>query len=305
MGSYFSQVMNVVIAIVVTFFVNLSLSYWASDNGTVTIGDRFVSEDFNYQPIEITNFSNKTIDNIKLTIPNIVQLTSIIVSSPIQIESVDNSISPKHKQLIEISGIKPNSNIRLLVPITEHSTLCCSVLNLKDNGFKLMSDQDIQSSLSIAIVDAIITTLIYGFVLIIFVLYLTSSNRKLSLKIGEAQKDLQVSQEKVSGLQSLQQIEFDGIKEKISDLKISDKKKRVLLLRRITEYGREILFWRSTVKKILIDNVDPEELDKTFKNISTKLQTSSTHGDIIKEYEEFEYMSKVVKSVNKDSGIES
>jgi hypothetical protein len=292
MDSYLSQAVNVVIAIVLTFFINLTIEYWVIENGTVTIGKRLESENFNYKPIEITNFSDKTMDNIRLSIPNTIQLASIIVSSPIQIELVNNSLSPKHRQLVVISGIKANSNVRLLIPLIEGSMLCCEVLNLKENQLTLKNDQNISSSFSIAFESAIRTTIIYGIIFTILALWIGRNFKELRQIIKVTEKDLQEN----SKFQ-------DSLGQRIADVKLADKKKRVLLLKRITEYGKEIKFWRNTVKEILIDNVNPEELDKTLKLISEKLETRSTHSNINKEYEEFEYMTKLVKSVNEDSTL--
>ncbi|WP_166370935.1 hypothetical protein [Psychromonas sp. SA13A] len=312
MSSQISQMLSVALAIIVSFVMNSGLSYFISDNGVVTIGDKFESKEFIFQPLDISNFSEHTINNLRFSIPYDVDLSSIIVSSAIQVELVKNSISPEGKKIITMSSIKPTTNVRLLIPLKNNSEQCCEALNLKDLNFSLESDKNIQSKFNLAVDHAFITAIIYGVFFYIFSLF---NSNQLNHKLGKIRKKNDDIQKEYNDIKE----EYNDIKEEyrtsslvikkdllsitneLKENRLLYKRQRLFLLKRIAEYSKEIQFWRATVKQILINNTSSSEVDKKFTAISDKLDTRSTHGNIHKEYEDFEDLIPLVDAITEQS----
>ncbi|EMK6838411.1 hypothetical protein V9J89_003500, partial [Vibrio cholerae] len=73
----------------------------------------------------------------------------------------------------------------------------------------------------------------------------------------------------------------------VVDLRLIYKRQRYMLLRRIKDYSAEIEFWRTAIRRQLLTTMKPEDVEKKLLAVSEKLNTRSTHGNILREYDEF------------------
>lgn len=291
MDSYFSQIINVLLAVLLTFFLNTVTSYWVSNNGSVTLGKVLEVEDKSYQPVDISNYTNKTVDGLKIILPESISIPSIIVSKALKIDEGKNMHSPDGSLLITISNISAKAVTRILIPVGMNNRLSeDDFINLNEVAFEMKSDSNVKDPLYDAIADSFRNAVIYAVILIIGNFYITKKikaiykeNKEISNELKDIRKETEDKQKDLS--------------KRVDDVALLNKRQRMYLLKRISEYSKEITFWRDTVRKMLIKNVTPEEINSTLKSISKKLDTSSTHSNIQKEYNEFEQVVKIVDIV--------
>ncbi|CAH8210271.1 hypothetical protein [Vibrio aestuarianus] len=296
MDSYLSQIVNVVLAVIVTFALNTGLSYLASDNGSVTIGRPLDIQETSYQPLEISNYSGETIDGLSLLLPESTEISSIIVSDAIKMEFVKTAKAPKGRKLFELSGIKTGNETRILIPNDKTGEACCEFTNLEDLRFTLKNDTDVKNPINEAISESIRTALIYGVMVLLFALWVTSKFKKLS-KLSDERS------ERLDRIEERHEVNSKELHKDLDEIRLLNKRQRMYLLKRITDYSKEIKFWRNTVHKILIEKITPEEIEQRLRVVSKNLDTRSTHGKIEEEYNDFKDLSSVVMSINEQSKI--
>tara|TARA_R110000765_G_scaffold425479_2_gene538514 strand:+ start:366 stop:1232 length:867 start_codon:yes stop_codon:yes gene_type:complete len=279
-------------------------SYTFVSSGTVTIGDAFLSNNFNFKPIDIRNYSSGSINNVKFSIPDNVKLSSIIVSSAIQIELVNNTLSPNGRKIIEVSAIKQNSNVRLLIPISKNSTSCCDVINSKESKLEIQTDGNVGSPYLEAFIKASIATIFFIIIILGISSFVLKSLDKFTAdyeaKLEERRRELAQIIENNKEMRKRQD-ELDAEREllvkSVNKVRVFSQRQRLFLLKRISEYSKEIQFWRRTVEKILTKRTCSEDIDKIFIGISDKLQTQSTHSNIQKEYDDLESIIRLVEEI--------
>ncbi|EPB3091410.1 hypothetical protein ACRFDB_004144 [Vibrio vulnificus] len=296
MASYFSQISNVTLVFVVTLLLNFCLEYFTSDRGVVRVGNVMQVGDVNYKPIDIENFSSESINKLKLLIPKDVMISSLVVSTPLEVDVTSNLVTSKSSNIIQISSIPSHAVTRVLIPIKEQDGKCCEILNANELNLLVESDGQVNNPLKNALYQALTTAIISAVCLGVFMTWATGKIKGLEAKEKET-------------LTALNEIKnsHEKLKVKISDdvieIKKLNKRQRMYLLKRITEYSKEIDYWRGTFRKIASNSASNEQITNLLIDISKSLGTRSTHGDAEKEYAEFELMFDVVSLVSEESKI--
>ncbi|MGR5154861.1 hypothetical protein [Photobacterium swingsii] len=271
---YRSQIINVIIGVIVTFFLNVGLSYLTMDRGHIVFGEVFYQEKQSLQPLEIMNHSGDTLESMQFIVPDDLDLKAILITEPLIINELDNSIAPKGKKLIEISGVVPKSTARLLIPIDSKSSPCCEFLNYEELKLEVKKDSEVVNPMQRIFLEAAVSTIIYGSIIITFSIWIS---RKLKREEAEYKESLSKIEKKA-----------EKNEEYLDELRLLYKRQRYMLLRRIKEYQKEIEFWRTAVRKQLLSTMTSEDVEEKLLAVSKKLNTRSTHGNIQKEYDNFE-----------------
>ncbi|EMI4230047.1 hypothetical protein V6436_004387 [Vibrio vulnificus] len=274
MSMYRVQVFNVIIGVIVTFFMNVGLSYLVMDKGYVVFGEPFLQKNESLQPIEIVNHSGETLNALQFVVPEELKLQSVLITKPLIIKELDDTVVPIGQKLIELSGVIPQSTARLLVPIASDATSCCKLLNSEELRLDVKRDSEVVSPMRGILIEASVSTLIYGSIMLGTLLWLSRQLKKEEAKYKA----------------SLDRIEqkADKHEKSIDELRLLYKRQRYMLLRRIKEYSKEIEFWRVAVRKQLLSTMSPEDVEDKLLSVSKKLNTRSTHGNIEKEYDALE-----------------
>ncbi|TMN94187.1 hypothetical protein [Pseudoalteromonas sp. S558] len=130
----------------------------------------------------------------------------------------------------------------------------------------------------------------------LFALWVTSKFKKLS-KLSDERS------ERLDRIEERHEVNSKKLHKDLDEIRLLNKRQRMYLLKRITDYSKEIKFWRNTVHKILIEEITPEEIEQRLRVVSKNLDTRSTHGKIEEEYNDFKDLSSVVMSINEQSKI--
>lgn len=86
------------------------------------------------------------------------------------------------------------------------------------------------------------------------------------------------------------------------DIKLEFARYRAFLLRRISDYSKELEFWRNTIRKILHDNsIDTKNVNTIFHEISKSLNTLSTHGKTASQYQEIELLKDILSEIDEQT----
>ncbi|EKO3513630.1 hypothetical protein LB044_002486 [Vibrio fluvialis] len=271
---YRVQIFNVIIGVIVTFILNVGLSYLVMDKGYVVFGDPFLQKNESLQPIEIVNHSGEALKALQFVVPQELNLQSVLTTKPLVIKELNDTIAPVGQKLIELSGVVPQSTARLLVPVASDATSCCKLLNSEELRIDVKRDSEVVSPMRGILIEASVSTLIYGSIILSALLWISR----------------QLKKDEANYKASLDRIEkkADKHEKSIDELRLLYKRQRYMLLRRIKEYSKEIEFWRFAIRKQLLSTMTPEDVEDKLLSVSKTLNTRSTHGNIEKEYNDLE-----------------
>ncbi|EKL0034084.1 hypothetical protein PP666_004185 [Vibrio vulnificus] len=296
MTSYFSQILHVVMVFFVTLILNFCLEYFISGKGVIRVGDVMLVGDVNYKPIDIQNFSSEPINKLKLLVPKDVMISSLVVSTPLEVDVTSNLVASKSSNIIEISSIPSHAVTRILIPIEEQDGKCCEILNANELKLLVKSDGQVNNPIKNALYQALTTAIISAVILGLFMAWFNGKVMRIEAKEKETLTALNENKNRLEELK--RKIDDDGL-----EVKKLNKRQRIYLLKRITEYSKEIDFWRGTFRKVASNSVSNEQITNLLIDISKSLGTRSTHGNAEREYAEFELMFDVVSSVSEESKI--
>ncbi|WP_375171866.1 hypothetical protein [Marinobacter sp.] len=292
MFSYVSQGFNIVLVFFVTLAMNWIVETLTADSGYIRTGE-IVSIGYDrFMPIEIENYKSSPINGIKVLMPLGLQAKEIASSKPIQIEQVDTTVSSNQFNLFEISEVNGQAITRILVPLKFEDSRCCQFLNSKELKLELKNDDDVVNPVRSAFFDGAQTAAIYSILMFFLAVWLKSKIEALKHEIESLSKKNESSIEQT-----------DKLREDLNEIRKIYKRQRVFLLRRVSDYGKEVEFWRNTMRKMLIaKGVDKNSTKNMLREISKALGTMSTHGSTSDEYEDFKALKEVIASIDESSG---
>lgn len=83
---YKSQIISVIISVLLTFIVNVAVSYFSMDKGYVVFGEPFIEETRSLQPIEVVNHSDSTLSSLLFVVPKELDLKKVLITKPLIIK---------------------------------------------------------------------------------------------------------------------------------------------------------------------------------------------------------------------------
>jgi transposase len=114
---------STILGVIGIFFLNLALnfstSFFTEDKGSISIGPHIIVGKETFVLANISNMTREPVDGLILSIPASVKLASIKSSSPVKLESLEDSIGNQIQKRIKISGIEASRVTLLMIPIQE------------------------------------------------------------------------------------------------------------------------------------------------------------------------------------------
>jgi hypothetical protein len=282
-----STIATVAITFVITLALNLIIELLTQDKGAVMIGPVVTIQGQPYMPIDISNHAQEPLDNLVLTIPESTDSHSIISSSPIEVEEIPDVVGTSIRKRIQISGLEPRQVTQLLVPMADQDAAeLVRLVNAKQVGLAIERVEDIERPISLAMKDAVVTASIYAVMLAIMTFWhygqlgdLREETEAISKKLDEAMAQAQELEEEAS--------------------QITNKQKRIqiLLLARLSDYSKELSFWRDTIRKILYQATGDSKGSETVINqVTETLRTYGTRSGAADDFETIEVLARMLSN---------
>lgn len=117
MKTYASVAFNTIVIFIVSYLLNFGMERLSLEKGAIEVTKiNFVSNEQASQ-IRIENYSQKSIDGLKILVPQLVDVSKILTSNVIQITENAKDLSSSEFKVIELSLI-PNEKVStIIVPL--------------------------------------------------------------------------------------------------------------------------------------------------------------------------------------------
>lgn len=272
----------------ITSFVNFFINYATSSSGEITKGAIVQFDDSSYYSLEIVNHSNKSLNDLRVSVPDGFSTNRIRSNLSLKFELEESTNSGDSK--LSISGIEPESKYLLLLPVQSSTSSDLSVLNNQEFGIGVKEFGSIDNPQWEILKSVAIDALVYSVVVFIGFIFISSKIDKTKSNLAESRK----TQEKL-----LRQIE-DALN-KSNDALNMYRRVKTLMIARISDYSKELEFWRNTIRKILISDYDKSEdsVEDLLQEISKSLNTQRTLAMDRYNFDEIEVMVNLLKKEEK------
>ena len=297
-----SLILNIIVTFVCTLFLQTLVSYSMKGNGEIQYSILAKSKNDHQAVITISNTSKSAISDLKIIVPTGVDTKEIISSNPIKVDTSEHNLTDQDLKLLSVSIIPPSTRTTILIPLHQDSQ-CCEFANLdrlqltENNGLYL--DPPLLAAFKRGFEIAFIFMLIY----IPITIYVFQKLRETSTKLDESHDKIEEASNKIKDLQDSVTIEHRKIRRKshkeIAKVHLRSAKIKATLVRTISDYSKELNFWKDTIRKMLYDlSVDTKTADRLFESITDTLETYRTQSRIANDAEA---TLKLVKELNADA----
>jgi hypothetical protein len=176
----------------------------------------------------------------------------------------DNLGTADRKRII-ISGIEVKRTLRLFVPVdSSEKDMFVWILNYADKKLNFVDTDTPLNPLKTAVKKSIQIAIIYSIIFGIFGWVMRTKQEHLNSKLDKTTVEIEELKKKTS----------DSIRETNQRCL----RHRVLLLARISDYAKELSFWRNTIQRLLLreDGTTKESANGVLKEVTSTLKTYST-----------------------------
>lgn len=280
MNSIITTIVGTFITVVITAVTGFFISSMDMKDGKIGFEDRIIIKGTEYSIIKIENSSNKTLNNLKINIPSSIKLVDIITSVPVDILLNDNMTHKNTINQITINNLPDNRVIKILLPF-QNNKPSIEIMNHESLNLEFNNPSVIDNPYLESLVHGGIMAFSY---FIVFSFFSYFEYRSVQRRKEEWEKKIETYKLKLKEtndeLARINQNHIDTIKQheeitnKTKELSKDNQKLKLLLLTRMTDYAKELTFWRDTIRKIMYDankkNVDSEMIiDTVTKNLKT------------------------------------
>ncbi|NYZ17432.1 hypothetical protein HL658_33230 [Azospirillum sp. RWY-5-1] len=289
------------VSLVLPFFVGLS----KDQNGYVNIGRGFEVNGSFYAPLDIDVVSSSPLNGLILSISKDVLVAESAVSHPVLIKTVDGVKSSDGSKLIEIGHIPPGIRLRILFKLENRTTAnSVDVVNWKEKGIEYVYNGNSSGNTSLLSATTIISSTIYALISFSLFLGIASRSDKMKQSADEARKYMEGMQEKIESMKKeISQIkisshaELKKAEESSKKTEIRFAKFKVLLLSRISDYSKELSFWRDCVRKMLNDRgLSEKNSEEIFNIVRNVLKTHRTNPRYDEDFKTIEVAAGIINS---------
>ncbi|NPT60492.1 aminotransferase class I/II-fold pyridoxal phosphate-dependent enzyme [Paraburkholderia elongata] len=254
-----------VVTFIVTLFINTGISYYSGDQGLATIGRPIMLDGKVVLPLALENFSGKSISGLLLQVPEEVGAASVVRDAPVQITSVSDQAGNLTRS-IRIDGIEPKTRTNLFVVLRDVTEVpLVRIINADEVGF-MFADGVPESKLHRAVTYGLVVAGIYTVIAVALGYYFNKIIQSLHKRLDEAKENSTRLHEN-----------SDKLRKELDDLKMMQSKIRILLLSRISDYSKELEFWRNAIKELLVRRGAPASTsDELIKCVTRALKTFGT-----------------------------
>jgi hypothetical protein len=303
------QIATYIVVAVLTFFGNVAINYLVADKGTVKIGTVIELEKGIFElPIDIYNFSDKNIDNLKIKVPDNIDVDKVKSTQVLNIIKITNNIQNEGSSVFQINSIGEQQKIHLAFLFNKNIEHKEVEVFKNGNEIKIEYPEDIkaplESQLQLILLSSIIYTVIIG-----SMNFLTDRRNNRRMKensdkfesykqqsdtlLEQISESVKLTEKNNSYLQNTN----DNLEKRINKMEQRYKQREIMLLSRIKDYSTELNFWRDTIRAILYKSKDqkcePKDIADAVTNMLKTYQTL--------EYKQVEYDTvKVLSGLLKD-----
>ncbi len=284
-------ILTVVVTFLLSMFLTSVIELISQEKGRVSVGPRLELAGRLYVPIEISNFSAEPINELVLTVPVRTNIAEISVSDPLQIYQSSDFITGDQKKNLKVSSIAPNQVTKMMMPVatTEESDLV-RVVNAKSLKLIFVPIKDIRQPLAEVFERALISSLLTAILLGFVYSWLAQKLEKSEQMLSEARKDSDEIRAKIDALSA----EAD---KKMRETREATARIRILLLARLSDYSKELSFWRDAIRRILIQATGRKvSADSLLKQVT---QTLNTHSTLARSASDFDAITVMAGLLSK------
>lgn len=299
--SFLKAIIPIIITALGTFF----MTYLDSQKAVIRIGNITTTSNNKYICcMDISNYQSKNIDKLTITIPCNIELSDISTNRYIDIEKIDSNTYLGHESsTFTLNNISSEKQLSFSITTDKEINIDDIQINKNNNKLKILYNKQESNPLT----QNLISFIAYIVCFTIFVLisdYTTSKKRLIhNQEIDEKYKEFKKNHD--------EQIKFiekrnTELKHKIDNLEIDCKKdaeiclkQKLLLIKQISDYKKELDFWKDTIRKILYTNYNYSKNDanKLFNTITNNLETYSTKYNSEKlDYDNIKIINSIINS---------
>lgn len=266
-----NSVWNITLAVMVSFIMsaalNFGLSYVSRDSGTITVGPSDAIQGKTYLPVAISNFSESPLDDIVLSVPSSVASSELISSDSIRVTDEPNNAATVDRKQISISGIGHNRVVMLQIPLANQDQIAdVEVMNAKQKKLTVMPVKDISYPVTRVLLAALLAAIVYAFIFALFMMWEYSNQIEMDANLQEVKERLAT-------------VEKRGVERENAMREITStlNRTKIVLLARMSDYARELRFWRDTMRKVLYGLTGGKEAgEELVKHVSQSLKSYTT-----------------------------
>ena len=251
----------------------------------ITIGTSIIQENTIMTPVIINNSSkNKAVENLELA------------ARDNKIETVKSDLAYEidhNKNILTINYIPPKETISIILTTIDL---------VKPNDIKIAYAENINVTYLENPKKAYI--LIISYTIMYFATYMILQYA-FDLKLKKYYKILYGLEEEYHKYEKkLQNLKTENTKTQEA-LKVSRNKiheMRIYYITRMSDYKKELNFWKDTIRKMLYQSSKKIDTDDLFNVVTETLQTYGTKSSVDTNIDEIYYLSKLMKENIKDKG---
>lgn len=286
MEDYKKAVVPSLIIFLFTFIFQYIMDYYKGPRGEIIKTEGLYISGSEFTILDIRNYSKSMLNDLIINIPTNLNLDNINISTPLFIENVDTiSHSYTHKQ-IKVSGIPPEYSTKIVIPVSSG----IDIVNYEEKNMKLQSSTLVKDPIYERILSPFIIAFIYTISFFCFELIQIRREKRiilekdsLSEKLSDIKKEFEKEREKIVD-------ELNNSKNQVSRVKI-------LLMARLSDYAKELDFWRNTIRKIMYKktNIEPSS-EQIIEVVTDELKTYQTRMEKFDEnnFKTIEYMASML-----------
>lgn len=268
-----TNISNIFLSVIITFFITLALNsfvQWITlADGVVIVGPTTNINQNEFFTFQIENYSKKPINELILLVPAEVDVKRIHVSTPLSIVTDKNSQGAPNQKRIFFSGFPAREITSVYIPMTSITDV--DLFKFENLLAKELTKENFQNRRSpfreiilTVLLNALISSIILGF----FLFFQRHSMLKLLQELSRLDNRLEKQEE------TLRKHETSG------------RKMRLLLLARLSDYAKELSFWRDTIRRVIYTSgSNKDRADTVIREVQKSLKTY--RADLM-DFEHFE-----------------
>jgi hypothetical protein len=255
------------VGVVTTFIITLLLQWvmsgLTSESGSIITGPVVQYQGNAFHAFDVTNYSHRTIDGLKVVVPTAVDLSQITSSIPLNITEEKTGGNANLKR-VRFSGFPPESVTRILLQQEG------KIENARELGFSLSDPSDVSSPTRAGVIRVIALALSFAIVVGMAMWWLINIEEKAQKQCLE---ELENREKEIHDLQN----QVGDIRNEMKRAKTAAARVRVFLGARLRDHIKELDFWRDTLRKILSDH-SSQMAEKMIRTITESLGTYGTRA---------------------------
>jgi cell division protein FtsB len=268
-------ILSVVAGFLITLLLNSFVEYLGRPFGSVAFGSALdIGGNKYYLPLDVANFENEPINGFRIVVPAYVGPSQIITSAPLSISPVTGEVRGPDTKVLVLGGLEPHRITRILLPLSKPSDLQhVRAQNHKKLRLAVQEGENVESPFFKSLGLLLTNALVYAFIIGLSTWYVTSKRKELLEELRESREQLNEERDKLE--KSMKELT-----QKISDVTQSSARIRIILFARISDYAKELRFWRDTVRKILSSSSSGRAVDAELliSEVTATLKTYSTRN---------------------------